>query len=116
MTTKGLLGKQIIIPIAKSNTELIINLANSIIANINDCLRKAKSDIIANFIYITNDRVIINMNKPAITSDLAIIKNYVKNINNINSDNINCPCLLKSKSYLKIIRLSYQTEQGVLLN
>ena len=54
------------------------------------------------------------MNKPVITSDLAIIEKYVKNINNISLDNIDCPHLLKSKSYLKIIELPYQMEQGML--
>ena len=99
---------------AKSNAELIINSANSNIANINNCLRKAKSDIIADFIHLTNNGVIINMNKPAIASDLAIIEKYVKNINNISADNINCLHFPKSKSYLKIIGLPHQTEQGIL--
>ena len=114
MTTKGPSRKQVIIPMVKLNTKLIINSANLNIANINNCLRKAKSDIIANFIHLTNNGVIINMNKLAITSNPAIIKKYVKNINNINLDNINCPCLPKSKSYLKIIGLPYQIEQSML--
>jgi len=47
-------------------------------------------------------------------SDLSIIEKYVKNINNINLDNIDCSCLPKSKSYLKIIGLPHNTENGVL--
>jgi len=47
-------------------------------------------------------------------SDLSIIKKYMKNINNINSDNIDYPRLPKSKSYLKIIELPHNTENGVL--
>ena len=114
MTIKGLLRKQIIIPVAKLNTELIINSTSSNIANINKCLKNAKSDIIANFIHLTNDRVIITTNKPANISDLLIIEKYMKNINNINSDNIDCPCLPKSKLYLKIIRIPHNTENRVL--
>ena len=114
MTTKGPSRKQIIIPIAKSNTELIINSASSNIVNINKCLKNTKSVIIADFIYLTNDRVIITTNKPANMSDLLIIEKYVKNINNINSDNIDCPCLPKSKLYLKIIGLPHNTENDML--
>ena len=111
MTTKGLLRKQIIIPMAKLNTELIINLASS---NITNSLKNTKSNIIADFICLTNDGVIIITNKPANISDLLIIKKYMKNINNINLDNIDYSYLLKSKLYLKIIRLSHNMENGVL--
>jgi len=114
MITKGPSRKQIIIPIAKSNTELIINSASSNITNINKCLKNTKSDIIAHFIHLTNDEVIITTNKPANMSDLLIIKKYMKNINNINLNNIDCPCLPKFKSYLKIIGLSHNMENGVL--
>ena len=50
MTTKGPLRKQVIVSIAKSNTELIVNLAHQHIANINKCLKNIKSDIITDFI------------------------------------------------------------------
>ena len=48
-------------------------------------------------------------------SDLSIIKKYVKNINNINLNNIYCPCLPKSKSYLKIIGLPHNIKNDVLI-
>ena len=32
------------------------------------------------------------MNKLANTSDLNMIEKYIKNIQNINLDSINCPC------------------------
>jgi len=114
MTTKGPSRKQIIIPMAKLNAELIINSASSNIVNINKCLKNSKSDIVADFIHLTNDVVIITTNKPANTSDSSIIEKYIKNINNINADNINLPCLPKSKSYLKIIGLPHKLEKGLL--
>jgi len=77
-------------------------------------MKNTKSDIIADFIYLTNDGVIITTNKLANMSNLLIIEKYMKNINNINSDNIDCPCLPKSKSYLKIIGLPHNMENGVL--
>ena len=98
----------------KSNTELIINLANLHISNINNYLKNIKSDIIADFIWSTNDGIIIIMNKLANTSDITTIKKYIKNIQNINSDPIESPCLSKSKSYLKIIGLPYMTKQDVI--
>ena len=112
--TRRPLRKQIIISIAKSNTELIINKVSLHIANINKCLRNIKLDIVTNFIHITNNKVIIIMNKPAIASDLMAIEKYIKNIDNIKLNSIKSPCLSKFKLYLKITRLPHKLEQGVL--
>ena len=68
--TKGPSRKQIIISMARSNAELIINSANQQIANINKSLKEIKSDITVDFIYI------IITDKLANTSDLKIIKKY----------------------------------------
>ena len=114
ITTKGPSRKQVIIPMAKSNAGLIINSANIHISNINKCLKNIKSDIIADFICLTNNGIIIIMNNPANVSDLNMIKKYIKNIQNINSNSIDCLHLPKSKSYLKIIRLSHMTEQDII--
>jgi len=114
MTTKGPLRKQVIVLMAKSNTELIVNLVHQYIANINKCLKNIKSDIITNFIQVTNEEVNIMMNKLANPSDLTTIKKYIKSISNINLDSIESPCLPKSKLYLKILRLSYTMENNVI--
>ena len=106
--------KQAIIPMAKSNIELIINLANLHIANINKYLKNIKSDVIADFIHITKEEVVITMNKPVNASNLSIIEKYIKNISNINSDSINSPCLPKSKSYLKIVGLLHKMENSLI--
>ena len=45
--------------------------------------------------------------KFALQSDLHIIENYVKNIDDINSLSVKVPQLLQSKFYLKIINISY---------
>ena len=42
MMMRGLSRKQVIIPMAKSNAELIVNSANLHIANINKCLKNMK--------------------------------------------------------------------------
>ena len=107
MMTRELSRKEVIIPIAKSNAELIVNSAHTHISNIN---KYSKSDIVADFIQITNNGIIITMNKLANTLDLSTIKKFLKNINNINSDLIEGPCLPKSKSYMKIIGFPYKIE------
>jgi len=65
MMTRGLSRKEIIIPMAKMNAELIINLAHIHISNVNKCLKNSKSDIIVDFIHVTNNGIIITINKPA---------------------------------------------------
>jgi len=65
MITRELSRKEVIIPIASHITELIINSAHIHIININKCLKNSKSDIVADFIQSTNNRIIITTNKPA---------------------------------------------------
>ena len=50
MTTRGLSRKQVIVPMVKSNTELIVQSAHQHITNINNCLRNIKSDVIMDFL------------------------------------------------------------------
>ena len=114
MTTKGPSRKEVIIPMAKTNAELIINSAHIHTSNINNCLKNSKSDTIADFIHLTYNGIIITTNKLANPLDLSTIEKYLKNIKNINLDLIESPCLPKSKSYMKIIELSYITENGVI--
>ena len=114
ITTKGLSRKEVIIPMAKTNTELIINSAHIYTSNINNCLKNSKSDTIVDFIHLTHNRIIITTNKLANPLDLSTIKKYLKNIKNVNSDLIKSPHLPKSKLYMKIIGLSYITKNGVI--
>jgi len=114
MITRGPLRKEIIIPMAKTNAGLIINSAHIHISNVNKCLKNSKSDIIADFIHVTNNEIIITMNKLANMLNLSTIEKYLKNIENVNSDLIEGLCLSKSKLYIKSIRLSYKTNQGVI--
>ena len=110
MTTRGPSRKEVIIPITKSNAELIVKSAHTHITNINKCLKNSKSDIIADFICISNNRIIITMNCLANTSDLSTIENFLKSIDNINLDSIEDPCLPKSKLFIKIVGLLYNSE------
>jgi len=114
ITTKRLSRKEVIISMAKTNTELIINSAHIHTSNINNCLKNSKSDTIADFIHLTHNEIIITTNKLANLLDLSTIKKYLKNIKNVNLDSIKSPRLPKSKLYMKIIGLSYITKNGVI--
>jgi len=51
--------------------------------------------------------IIITTNKVAFSLDLQTIEKYVKNLDHIDSDDIEMPCLPQSKFYLKIIGIPY---------
>ena len=83
MTTRELSRKEVIIPMVKYNTELIVNSAYNHIANVNKCLKISKSDIVVDFIHITNNGIIITTIKPANDLNLSTIEKYLKNIKNV---------------------------------
>ena len=114
MMTRGQSRKEVIIPMTKANAELIVNSAHIHVSNINKCLKNSKSDTFADFIQFNTNRIIIATNKPTSNLNLSSIKKYLKNVQNVNSDSIKSPCLPKSKSYMKIIRLPYSSELGVM--
>ena len=77
------------------------------VANINRSLRNLKSEVLVDFICSDLIGVTVVTNKVLVQSDLYIIENYVKNVNNIDSLNMKVPWLPQSKSYLKIIGIPY---------
>jgi len=81
-----------------------MTMSNVHITNLNRTLKNIKSDVMANFIQFD---IIITTNKVASPSNLHTIKNYIKNVNNMDSNNILTPQLSQSKSYLKIIDILY---------
>ena len=99
---------------AKYIAKLIVNSAHTHITNVNKCLKNFKSDIVANFICITNNGIVITTNKLANNLNLSTIEKYLKSIQNVNLDSIKSPCLPKSKLYMKIIGLPYKIEQDVI--
>jgi len=114
MTTRGPSRKEVIIPMAKHTAELIINSAHIHIANVNECLKNSKSDIVADFIQSTNNGIVITTNKPANDLNLSTIEKYLKSIQNVDSDLIESLRLPKFKSYMKIIGLPYKINQNVI--
>ena len=74
---------------------------------VNRLLKRVKFKIFVNFIYSDNKKLLITTNKVATISNLNIIKKYVKDLNNINLNNIMSLRLPKFKSYLKILSILY---------
>jgi len=77
------------------------------ISNINRALRNIKSDVLVNFICSDPLGIMIAICKVISSSDLQVIKKYIKNINCIDITGVDIPYLLQSKSYLKIIGILY---------
>jgi len=61
---------------------------NTYVSNINKLLKRVKSKISVNFIWSDNKRLFITTNKVAAISDLNIVKKYIKNLNNVDSNDI----------------------------
>ena len=114
MTTRGQSRREVIIPMAKTSAELIVNSAHIHISNVNKGLKNSKSDTFTDFIQFNVNGIIITTNKPTSDLNLSTIKKYLKNIQNVNPDSIESPCLSKSKSYMKIIGLPYSSKLGVM--
>ena len=77
------------------------------VSNINRALRNAKLDILVDFICSDQLGITVITCKVAFPSNLQIIENYVKSVDYINAMGVNIPHLPQSKSYLKIIGISY---------
>jgi len=56
--------------------------------------------------------IIITTNKVVTPLDLQIIEYYVKNVNNIEANNVEASKLPQSKSYLKILGIPYLLENS----
>ena len=107
MTTKGPSRKPVIIPMSGENISSFMKNSSLHVANINRNLRNAKSDVLVDYLRSENSGIMVITNKVAQQSDMSIIDNYVKNLNDINSLQVDEPRLPKSKSYLKIIGIPF---------
>jgi len=107
MTTKGPSRKQIIIPMSNDNIVAFMKNSSTHVANINRSLRNAKSNVLVDYIRSDNVGISVVANKIAQQSDISIIDNYLKNLNDINSLQVKDARLPMSKSYLKITRIPY---------
>ena len=112
MTIKDPSHKHIIILIDKENIDKFMISASNYVANINKALKSIKSDVIVDYIQRELIDVTIVTNKIASPSNIQVIENFIKNVENINSKNIELSRLPQSKSYLKIISIPYLIENS----
>jgi len=91
MTTKRPSKKQIIIPMSQNNISTISKHIDKYIFNINRLLKFIKSNITADFFCTDNRGIIITTNQIASPSDMNIIDKYIKEADNINSNDISFP-------------------------
>jgi len=106
-TTKGPSRKQAIIPVHNDLAESIMGDASTHIFQTNALLKNVKSSMCSEFICPCSGGIAIITNDVPNPSDLSIIEKYFKSVKGINSNDIPSPRLPQSKSYLKIIGLSY---------
>lgn len=112
MITKRLSRKQVIVLMNVKNKFSFMKESSAHVANINRALKNVKLEIMADFICSDNRGIIITTNKIVSMLDLQTIERYIKNVNNIKSYYIKALRLLQSKSYLKIIGISYLLEDS----
>lgn len=93
ITTKGSSRRQVIIPIGNNNILKFISFSSKHIANINKALKNIKSDVLADFVYNNQCRLVITTNKVASLSDLGVIKRYIKSVDAIAPKDIMAPQL-----------------------
>ena len=102
--------RQVFVSINQLNSAKFIVLSNKHISNINRALKDIKSDTVANFIHAYQQGLTITTNKVALLSILSTIEKYIKNIDAFDSEDIIASRLPQSKSYLKILGISYLIE------
>jgi len=97
----------ILVPMSLINSSKFMVSSSHYVANINRALKDIKSDTLANFIHIDQCRLTVTTNKVASLLDLSTIERYIKNVDTINSEENMMSRLPQSKSYLKILGISY---------
>ena len=91
MTTKGPSRKQVIILMSSDNIKKFMENSSLHITNINHSLQNTKSEVLVDFIHTDNSNITVVTNKVTVQSDLYIIENYIKKVEDINTLNIDMP-------------------------
>jgi len=104
---KGPSRKHVIIPMSNDNNMKFMKNSSMHVTNINRVLRNVKSKVLVDFIRSDSLDITAVTNKVSLQSNLQIIKQYIKNSDNINTLQVEVPYLSQLKSYLKIIDIPY---------
>ena len=76
-----------------NSTSKFMFLSDKHIANINRVLKNIKSKVMADFVYVDHQGLIIITNKVTSQPDLNTIESYIKNVDVIDLEDIITPCL-----------------------
>ena len=93
MTMKEPSRKHIIIPMSSKNNMKFMKNSFIHVSNMNRSLRNAKSEVFTDFIQSDPLGIIVVTNKVSLQSDLQIIEQYIKNVDNINALQVEVPQL-----------------------
>jgi len=91
MIIKGLSRKHIIIPMSSKNNMKFMKNSSIHVANMDRSLGNAKSEVLMDFIWSDLLEITVVTNKVSLQSDLQIVKQYVKNADNINTLQVEVP-------------------------
>ena len=94
------------------NKRNFMNKSSAHVLNMNRALKNIKYDVIVDFIHTDTIGIVVVTNKVIASVNLQSIEQYIKDANCINSNEVESPRLLQSKSYLKIIGLLYLQENS----
>ena len=97
---------------SKENISAFMKNSSLYVANINRQLCNIKSEVLINYIRSNLLGITIIMSKVSQQFDLLIIDEYIKNLNDINALQVEKPCFLKLKSYLKIISIPFYSHDN----
>ena len=111
-TTKGPSRKNFLIPLVEEDKESIFKKINRHIRLINNLLKSYKSATCVDCIYMYKGGLTISTNSVALTSDLELVKQYFKGLDDITSKDIS-PRLPQSKSFLNILGIPYSGPDGI---
>ena len=92
---------------AKDNIDKFMKNSLIHVANLNRNLRNNKSEVSVDFIHSDPLGIMFVTNRVSLNSDLLTIKKCIKNLENIDSTQVETLQLPQSKSYLKIISIPY---------
>ena len=90
-----------------NNMARIMVQSNKHIANIYRLLKDIKLKVSADYIYLNNKRIVIITNKVAIFFNLNTVEKYIKELNDVDVNNIMSPKCPQLNSYLKILGILY---------
>ena len=107
MTTQGPTRHQVLIPLDSATAELIVANTASAVQSCNKSLVEAHFKLRVESVYKAWDGVSMSTNFVASAAELEMIKQWLKKTTGLGESTKVEPCLSQSKSFLKILGVSY---------